>query len=120
MMKQKNWNMLCPIRLIMKIDEYLDYPRLDIHGSIIPLSGTGDIKYTLSEVKENIPFKVIQIPMAGNEKKYCTDHNFLPGSEWHIKTVSPGNDSFLVTNGGHYFALSDHLADKIKVIVVRE
>jgi DtxR family Mn-dependent transcriptional regulator len=107
-------------QLIMKIDKYLNYPRFDRHGSIIPLSGTGDIKYLLSEIEESIPFTVIKIPMSGDEKKYCSDHNFLPGSDWRIKTISPGNDSFLVTNGKHYFALSDHLAQKITVTVVRK
>ena len=107
-------------QLIMKIDAYLNYPRIDPFGSIIPLSGTNELKYTLAEIKENIRFRIIKIPMSGDEKKYCSDHNFLPGSDWKIKTVSPASDSFLVTDGKLYFALSDHLAKKVKVSVIRK
>ena len=32
-------------QLIMKIDEFLNYPNIDPHGSIIPLSNAGEIKY---------------------------------------------------------------------------
>ena len=107
-------------QLIMKIDEYLKYPRTDPHGSIIPLSGTDEIQYVLVEIEEGIPFKVVQIPMAGKEKVYCSDHDFFPGSRWEIKKASPGGDSFLVTNGENYLALSRHLAQKIKVTVLRD
>jgi len=107
-------------QLIMKIDEYLDYPRTDPFGSIIPLSGTNDLNYPLVEIKENTRIRVVKIPMSGDEKSYCLEHNFLPGSDWIIKTVSPTNDSFLVTNGKEYFALSDHLARKIRVTVIKQ
>ena len=106
-------------QLIMKIDEYLNYPSTDPHGSIIPLSKVGDIQYALNEIEPEIPFKVIKIPMAGKEKNYCTDNAFLPGSEWQIKKVGPKNESFLVTNSDVYLAISDHLAEKIRVTIVR-
>jgi DtxR family Mn-dependent transcriptional regulator len=106
-------------QLIMKIDEFLNYPSTDPHGSIIPLSGTGDIQYALNEVEPDIPFKVIQIPMTGKEKNYCTDNAFLPGTEWHIKNIGPQNESFLVTNDDVYLAISDHLAEKIRVTIIR-
>lgn len=106
-------------QLIMKIDEYLNYPSTDPHGSIIPLSRVGDIQYALHEVEPDIPFKIIQIPMAGKEKNYCIDNDFLPGSEWKIKNVGPKNESFLVTNSEIYLAISDHLAEKIKVTIIR-
>ena len=107
-------------QVIMKIDEYLNYPRTDPFGAIIPLSGTNELKYPLAEIKENTRIRVLKIPMAGDEKVYCLDHNFLPGSDWEIKTVSPANDSFLVTDGTLYFALSDHLARKIIVSVIKQ
>jgi len=107
-------------QLIMKIDEYLDYPRTDPFGSIIPLSGTNELNYPLAEIKENTRVRVLKIPMSGDDKGYCLEHNFLPGSDWIIKTVSPANDSFLVTNGKQYFALSDHLARKIEVNVIKQ
>jgi DtxR family Mn-dependent transcriptional regulator len=107
-------------QLIMKIDEYLGYPSTDPHGSIIPLSSEGDIQYTLNEIEPSIPFKVIQIPMSGKEKIYCTDNEFLPGSEWKINNVGPKHESFLVTNNDVYLAISDHLAEKIRVTIVRE
>jgi DtxR family Mn-dependent transcriptional regulator len=106
-------------QLIMKIDEFLNYPNMDPHGSIIPLSGMGDIHYTLNEIEVDIPFKVIQIPMSGKEKKYCSDNEFLPGTEWQIKKIGPQNESFLVSNSKVYLAISDHLAEKIQVTIVR-
>jgi DtxR family Mn-dependent transcriptional regulator len=106
-------------QLIMKIDEFLNYPITDPHGSIIPLSRMGDIQYTLNEIEVDIPFKVIQIPMTGKEKKYCTDNDFLPGTEWQIKKIGPQNESFLVSNSKVYLAISDHLAEKIRVTIIR-
>lgn len=107
-------------QLIMKIDEFLNYPIKDPHGSIIPLADMGDIQYALHEIEPEILFKVVQIPMTGNEKKYCSDNAFLPGSEWLIKKVGPQNESFLVTNDDVYLAISDHLADKIRVTIIRD
>jgi len=107
-------------QLIMKIDEYLNYPSTDPSGSIIPLSSDGDIQYALNEIEPSIQFRVIKIPMSGKEKKYCTDNEFLPGSEWKIKNVGPQSESFLVTNNEVYLAISDHLAEKIRVTIVRE
>ena len=106
-------------QLIMKIDEYLDYPSTDPNGSIIPLSSDGDIQYALNEIEPSIQFRVIKIPMSGKEKNYCTDNEFLPGSEWKIKNVGPKSESFLVTNNEAYLAISDHLAEKIRVTIVR-
>ena len=107
-------------KLIMKIDEYLNYPSTDPHGSIIPLSSDGDIQYSLIEIEPDIAFSVKQIPMSGKEKNYCTDNEFLPGSEWKIENVGPKSESFLVTNNVVYLAISDHLAEKIRVSIVRE
>lgn len=106
-------------QLIMKIDEFLNYPSTDPHGSVIPLARMGDIQYELHEVEPEIPFKIIQIPMTGKEKSYCTDNSFLPGTEWIIKKVGPKNESFLVTNDDVYLAISDHLAEKIRVTIIR-
>jgi Mn-dependent DtxR family transcriptional regulator len=106
-------------QLIMKIDEYLNYPRTDPHGAIIPLYRTDDLQYLLKEIEEDIPFKILQVPMSGKEKNYCSENDFLPGSRWHIKKISPRGESFLVTDGTNYLAISDHLAEKIRVAVIR-
>lgn len=107
-------------QLIMKIDEYLNYPSTDPHGSIIPLSRDGDIQYSLNQLEPEIRFKVIQIPMTGKENKYCTGNNFFPGSVWKIKNIGPRSESFLVSNDEVYLAISDHLAEKIKVTIIRD
>ena len=107
-------------QLIMKIDEFLNYPIRDPHGSIIPLSAEDEIQYSLSEMEPEIPFKVVQIPMQGKEKNYCSENTFLPGSTWQIKKVGPKKESFLVTNNDVYLAISDHLAEKIRVTIVRD
>ncbi len=107
-------------QLIMIIDEYLEYPRTDPHGSIIPLSGTDEILYALNDIEEGILFKVVQIPMTGKEKSYCSDNDFLPGSRWEIKRTGPDGDSFLITNGENYLAFSNQFARKIKVTVLKD
>jgi DtxR family Mn-dependent transcriptional regulator len=107
-------------QLIMKIDEYLEYPRIDPHGSIIPLSGQDDIQYALTDVEEGIQFKVLKIPMTGKDKTYCSHHKFMPGSSWKIQEVSPDGNSLLISNGRKFLAFSSHLAKKIKVTVLRD
>jgi DtxR family Mn-dependent transcriptional regulator len=107
-------------QLIMIIDAYLDYPRTDPHGSIIPLSGIDEILYSLNDIEEGILFKVVHIPMVGKEKEYCSDNKFLPGSKWTIEANSPDGGSFLVTNGVSYLAISSQLARKIKVAVLKD
>jgi DtxR family Mn-dependent transcriptional regulator len=107
-------------QLIMKIDEYLNYPSMDPHGSIIPLASDGDIQYALHEIEPNIAFRVKQIPMSGKEKNYCTDNEFLPGSEWKIENVGPKSESYLITNNKVFLAISDHLAEKIRVTIIRD
>jgi DtxR family Mn-dependent transcriptional regulator len=107
-------------QLTMKIDEYLNYPNMDPSGSIIPLAGTNDIQYKLIELEKNISFKVVQIPLSGKEKKYCVENDFLPGSKWKISKIDPQGESFLITNGNNYFAVSDHLAEKIRVTLNKD
>jgi DtxR family Mn-dependent transcriptional regulator len=107
-------------QLIMKIDEYLEYPSMDPHGSVIPLSKSDDIPYYLNEMELNIHFKIISIPMYGEEKEFCSKNNILPASKWSISQIGPQGESFLVTNGAHYVAISDHLAEKIKVTIERD
>lgn len=107
-------------QLIMKIDEYLNYPITDPHGSIIPLAGSDAIQYALHEMEKDIPFKVVQVPMSGKEKTYCVDNGFLPGTRWRVNKIGPRGESFLLSNGDSYLAISDHLADKIKVEILRD
>jgi len=107
-------------KLIMRIDEFLNYPSVDPHGSIIPLSDSGSIKYVLNEMEPEITFRVSRIPMAGDENLFCTENNFIPGSNWKIAQIGPQEESFLVTNGEKYIAISDHMAAKIMVTVIRD
>jgi Mn-dependent DtxR family transcriptional regulator len=107
-------------QLIMKIDEYLNYPITDPHGSIIPLCGSNKIQYALHEMEKDIPFKVVQVPMSGREKTYCAENAFLPGTKWCVIKIGPKGESFLLSNGDNYLAVSDHLADKIKVEIIRD
>jgi len=107
-------------KLIMRIDEFLNYPSVDPHGSIIPLSDQGSIKYSLNEMEPEISFKVSQIPFAGEENLFCTENQFVPGSSWKIVQIGPQEESFLVTNGEKHLAISDHMAEKITVTVIRD
>lgn len=107
-------------QLIMKMDEYLNYPSTDPHGSIIPLSGCDDIQYPLDEMEAKINFKVIKVPMTGKEKTYFVENGFLPGSAWRITKIGPKKESFLVTNDKNYLAISDHLAARINVTIKRD
>jgi DtxR family Mn-dependent transcriptional regulator len=106
-------------QLIMKIDAFLEYPNIDPHGSVIPFSKGKEIKYLLSELEPDISFKVFRIPMMGNEKTFCSDNGFLPGSEWTIAQIDPNGESYLLTNGKNYLAISNHMAEKIKVSIIR-
>jgi DtxR family Mn-dependent transcriptional regulator len=106
-------------KLIMRIDEFLNYPSIDPHGSIIPLSDPGSIKYTLNEMEPEIAFRVSRIPMAGKENVFCSENNFVPGSKWKIVQIGPQEESYLVTNGKKYIAISDHMAEKITVTIFR-
>jgi DtxR family Mn-dependent transcriptional regulator len=107
-------------QLIMKIDAFLNYPRTDPHGSVIPLAAAEDIRYKLSEIETNIEFKVVRIPMGGKEKNYCIMNKFIPGTIWHVDQIGPEAESFLVTNGHDFLAISDHLASKITVTIHRD
>ena len=104
-------------QLIMKIDAFLKYPRTDPHGSVIPLAAADDIRYKLTEIETNIDFKVVRIPMSGKEKTYCMTNKFIPGTVWCIHQIGPKAESFLVTNGQDFLAISDHLASRITVVV---
>ena len=107
-------------RLIMKIDQYLGYPRTDPHGSIIPMAQGPEPEYTLADVETNIRFTVVKVPMRGVEKDYCHINGFLPGSTWRISQVGPGAESFLLRDEAQkYLAVSDHLAQKIKVSIAK-
>jgi DtxR family Mn-dependent transcriptional regulator len=106
-------------KLIMRIDEYLNYPRYDPHGSIIPLSESGVLLYSLCEIEPEINFRVSHIPMTGPEHVFCSENAFIPGSQWKIIQIGPQEESFLVSNGTDYLAISDHMAEKIRVTIVR-
>jgi DtxR family Mn-dependent transcriptional regulator len=107
-------------KLIMRIDEYLNYPSVDPHGSIIPLSESGALQYALCEIEPEINFKVSRIPMTGPQHVFCSENEFIPGSQWKIIQIGPQEESFLVSNGTDYLAISDHMAEKIRVTIIRD
>ena len=58
--------------------------------------------------------------MADEENLFCTENGFMPGSHWKIVQIGPQDESYLVTNGEKYIAISDHMAEKITVTVNRD
>ena len=107
-------------QLIMKIDEYLGYPKTDPHGSIIPMAKGKEPEYALRDLETDIPFQVTRVPMRGAEKTFCRENGFLPGSTWKISQIGPGAESYLIQNENmNFLAVSDHLAEKIKVAIVK-
>ena len=107
-------------QVIMKIDAYLGYPLTDPHGSLIPLDDDRNREYFMDELKSAVKFKVTRIPIKGNERTFCLENGFSPGSYWQIEQIGPRNESFLVYNGDRFLAISDHLAAKIKILISRE
>jgi DtxR family Mn-dependent transcriptional regulator len=107
-------------KLIMRIDEFLNYPNIDPHGSVIPFSETDELIYALCEIEPHISFRVLNIPMTGSEHFFCAKNDFLPGSQWEIIQIGPQEKTFLVSNGKDFLAISDHMAEKISVSIVRE
>ena len=106
-------------QVIMKIDEYLGYPSTDPHGSVIPLSGNQDVRYRLSELQQESEFRIVAIPDGQEEKNFCKDNGFIPGGRWIIKQIDPRGESFLISNGEKYLAMSVQLAKKIRVSLVQ-
>jgi DtxR family Mn-dependent transcriptional regulator len=105
-------------QVIMKIDEYLGFPSTDPHGSVIPMSGNNDIRYRLSELQPESEFRVVSIPDSREERHFCRSNGFIPGGCWIIKQIDPRGESFLISNGDKYLAMSVQLARKIKVNLV--
>jgi len=108
-------------RLIMKIDDFLGHPRTDPHGSIIPPARGAEKEYTLTDMEINVRFKVVKVPMRGGEGDFCHINGFLPGTTWKISQIGPGGESYLIQNNTQNFlAVSDHLAEKIRVSLVND
>jgi DtxR family Mn-dependent transcriptional regulator len=101
--------------LIGKIDEYLGYPSTDPHGSKIPGPYLGPKTCQLDEIDTNVEFSIQEIPSSQKEKKYCLENGFTEGSSWHIEQIGPNRESFLVTNGKSYLALSAMIASNVIV-----
>jgi DtxR family Mn-dependent transcriptional regulator len=106
-------------QVIMKIDEYLGFPSTDPHGSVIPMSGNNDVRYRLAELQQETEFRIVSIPDSREERNFCADNGFVPGGHWVIKQIDPRGDSFLISNGEKYLAMSVQLAQKIKVNLVQ-
>ena len=104
--------------LIGKIDEYLGYPSTDPHGSKIPVPDQSRITCKLDEIEKNIEFNIYKIPSTDKEEAFCQQNGFITGSSWTIKQISPDKESFLVTDGRNYLALSALLAKEILVDII--
>jgi DtxR family Mn-dependent transcriptional regulator len=104
--------------LIGKIDEYLGYPSTDPHGSKIPVPNQSRITCKLDEIEQNIEFNIYKIPSTDKEEAFCQQNGFITGSSWTIKQISPDKESFLVTDGRNYLALSALLAKEILVDII--
>ena len=104
--------------LIEKIDEYLGYPSTDPHGSKIPVPIQNRRTCKLDEIEQNIEFNIYRIPSNDKEKVFCQQNGFITGSSWTIKQIGPNKETFLVTNGQNYLALSALLAKEILVDII--
>jgi len=104
--------------LIGKIDEYLGYPSTDPHGSKIPVPNQNRRTCKLVELEQNIEFNIYRIPSTNLEKDFCQKNGFITGSSWTIKQIGPNKESFLVTDGQNYLALSALLAKEILVDII--
>lgn len=107
-------------QLMMHVDRFLGYPKIDPHGSIIPLSETRSMIYSLNEIEKDIEFIITKIPMSGLKKQYCHHNDLLPGSKWKIIEIEPERASYLITNGEQHLSLSSNIAEKIQVNLNKE
>lgn len=104
--------------LIGKIDEYLGHPSTDPHGSKIPVPVQKRRTCKLSEIEQNIEFSINRIPSTDKEKAFCQENGFISGRSWMTKQIGPKKESFLVTDGQNYLALSALLAEEILVDII--
>ena len=107
-------------QLIRKIDKFLGFPRTDPHGSEIPHSGYEGLEKFLYKIEPGTPFQIRQIPHDNQDKNFCQQNRFIPGSRWIIRQIAPRGESFLVHDGENHLAISNHLAQKIKVVSLPE
>jgi DtxR family Mn-dependent transcriptional regulator len=104
--------------LIAKIDAYLGYPSTDPHGSKIPDPDQNRKTCKLNEIEQNIEFSIYKIPSAEKENAFCQKNGFIPGSMWSVKQIGPDKESFLLTDGQNYLALSALLAKETLVEII--
>lgn len=104
-------------QLTIYIDRYLDFPRFDPHGEIIPLADSDEHRFKLSDIDSNIEFKVSLIPMGGDYGEYCIKNSIIPGSRWRIIDVGPNRETFLINSGNKNLPLSKEFAEKIHVTI---
>ena len=102
-------------KLIEKLDELMNFPEFDPHGSIIPRN---EIDYTfinhsrLSEFKVNDKVKVISIKDSDEELlKYATSINISIGCEIHILEKRNFDKSFVISIDGNETQVSEKFAD---------
>lgn len=102
-------------QLIKKIDQYLGFPKTDPHGSEIPQSINENFETALNKIDADVLFEIKQIPRNKLDKHFCRQNRFTPGSRWIIRQVAPRGESFLVHDGEQFLAISDQLAQHVKV-----
>ena len=104
-------------QLAVYIDRYLDFPKIDPHGEIIPQIATNETLIKLSNLESNIEFKISLIPMNGDYGKYCLKNNIIPGSHWTISNFGPGRESYLISNGTKFLSISKEFAENVEVTI---
>lgn len=107
-------------QLIRKIDKFLGFPKTDPHGSEIPQSISENYVVAMHQIDPDVLFEIKEIPKNNPDKNFCIGNRFIPGSHWIVRQVAPRGESFLVQNGEKFLAISDHLAQQIKVIPMPE
>ncbi len=105
--------------VIARIDEYLGYPSTDPHGSVIPIPGEMPVTCPMDDIGIDSEFRIVRLPKPEKEKKFCQKNGFVPGSFWKIQQVSPDHESYLVSNGKDYLALSALLARTTMVEAIK-
>lgn len=104
-------------RLMYYIDEYLDFPNEDPHGSLIPCLEKWQHEQRLDTIQVGEMFKVASIMANEQILNYLKDREFKKGRIWELTDYSPDKSSYLFTDGKRFISMSGEIAGKINVIV---
>jgi len=103
--------------LMYRIDAYLGFPETDPHGSPIPGWNPHFTPVLLKELSIGDAFRVQEIIMNEEQKKFYADRNFIKGSTWSLYEKTPDNAVYTVTNGTVFLAFSERDILKVRVQV---